>query len=261
MKLRMIGIRLLLAAGTITGLGAEVIDQRNVQVPGEGIDTVRFKVAAGFLDIEGSATGTINIDAEFDVRTRRSVAEVLRQLEFRHEVRGRTLIVETRTDLDWGRNENARINLTVQLPASLNLEIADGSGWLRVADVDGHMDIKDGSGDITLARIGGDLVLNDGSGQIDIRGAAGSVQIRDGSGGITAEDVGRGLEIRDGSGEIEIQGVGGDVTLRDSSGGIRVVDVEGNFEVLSDSTGGIRYDNVRGQVDVPQRRRRNRPDH
>ncbi len=259
MRLSKICIRVLVATGLITGLAAEVIDQRNVRIPSEGIDTVRFDVAAGFLDIEGSATSGVNIDAEFDVRTRRSVEEVLRQLEFRHEVRGRTLIVETRTDLDWGRNENAQINLTVQLPAFVNLEISDGSGWLRVANVDGHLDIKDGSGDITLVQIGGDLDLNDGSGEIDIRGVAGSLQIRDGSGEITAEDVGRGIEIRDGSGEIEIQGVGGDVVLHDSSGGIRVRDVDGGLEVVSDSTGGIRYDQIKGQVRVPERRRRHRP--
>ncbi len=241
MRLSKICIRVLVATGLITGLAAEVIDQRNVRIPSEGIDTVRFDVAAGFLDIEGSATSGVNIDAEFDVRTRRSVEEVLRQLEFRHEVRGRTLIVETRTDLDWGRNENAQINLTVQLPAFVNLEISDGSGWLRVANVDGHLDIKDGSGDITLVQIGGDLDLNDGSGEIDIRGVAGS------------------LQIRDGSGEIEIQGVGGDVVLHDSSGGIRVRDVDGGLEVVSDSTGGIRYDQIKGQVRVPERRRRHRP--
>lgn len=249
------GMGSILLLGLLSGsLAAEIVDRQNVQVPAQGIERVRFEVEAGYLDIRGVAASTFDIQAEFDVETgRRSVNEILSRLEFRHELRGNTLLVTTRTDLHWNRGENARINLTVRMPAAVDVEIEDGSGWIRATDLDGLLDIRDGSGEITLANLGNDVVIQDGSGEIDVRGAAGHVEIRDGSGEITVADVGRGLQIDDSSGGIEVRGVNGDVVLSDSSGGIRVRDVEGNLEVVSDSTGGIHYDNIRGRVELPRR--------
>lgn len=136
-----------------------------------------------------------------------------------------------------GRGDHARIDLEVEVPATLALDVEDGSGDLTIRDVAAAR-IDDGSGNIDVAAIAGDLEIDDGSGDIDVRGA-GSVRVDDGSGGIDVEDVRGDVVVEeDGSGSIEVRRVGGD------------------FIVEDDGSGGIRYEDVAGRVETPDDHRR-----
>lgn len=176
----------------------------------------------------------------------------------------------------WWGNHYARIDLRVEVPTSLyldvrdgsgradvrhvgSLSIVDGSGELNIDDVAGDVTVRDGSGSLDLRTISGNVTLRDGSGSIDVSDVEGMVLVEeDGSGSITIRHVGRDVTIEnDGSGSIEIDNVVGDVRVgRDGSGGIDVRDVAGNFEVRSDGSGGVSYSGVRGDVRIPSDHRR-----
>jgi len=149
-------------------------------------------------------------------------------------------------------NSYARIDLVIEVPENLPLDVNDSSGgmWLKnVADVE----IDDSSGEIEITNALGAVKINDSSGEIDLDGVAGNVTISDSAGAIIGRDIdGAVLIERDSSGDIRFTQVGKDVVVeRDSSGDIKVSDVGGDFRVLKDGSGDIISNNVKGEVVVP----------
>ena len=155
-----------------------------------------------------------------------------------NEVVVQVVIPEFR-DSRWnGYNEQALLDLVIEAPATLPLDIDDTSGDMIIESVAAKVRIEDNSGNIRV-RDTGDLWISDNSGGIDIRGVKGSVDIDE-----------------DSSGEIEIYDVTGSVHVgRDSSGSIDVSRVGGDFVVERDGSGSIDYDDVKGKVDVPSKDR------
>jgi DUF4097 and DUF4098 domain-containing protein YvlB len=142
---------------------------------------------------------------------------------------GTDIVVEAHTD-----DTNGRLDLTLEVPDTVPLEVEDSSGSLRIYDV-AAVDLRDGSGGIDIDGVAGDVRVTDGSGGIDIVAVRGSVTIED-----------------DGSGGIDIADVGGDVIIEeDGSGGIDVADVQGDFIVKRDGSGSVRHSGVAGRVDTP----------
>ena len=150
------------------------------------------------------------------------------------------------------RGDDGRLDLLVEVPADMIVDIEhtdgnidvrdvraafiyDDDGSIRVENVSQDVGISDGSGNITIRRVGGDIYLLDESGHIDIHEVDGLVYIEE-----------------DGSGDIRVQDVLGDVYIHeDGSGDIEVFDIYGDFIVDYDSSGRITYRNVRGIVDIP----------
>jgi hypothetical protein len=130
----------------------------------------------------------------------------------------------------------AGLDLSIDVPASIPLNVEDGSGSAQIRGV-AALEIDDGSGELLIEDVAGEVIVSDGSGDIDIR-HAGSVVVKD-----------------DGSGSVRAAGVRGDVVVRDDgSGSIDVSDVGGDFTVDKDGSGGIAHDGVRGQVRIPRKR-------
>ena len=139
------------------------------------------------------------------------------------------VLVEVHTD-----DTNGRLDLTLEVPDTVPLEVEDSSGSLRIYNV-AAVDLRDGSGGIDIDGVAGDVRVTDGSGGIDIVAVRGSVTIED-----------------DGSGGIDIADVGGDVIIEeDGSGGIDVADGQGDFIVKRDGSGSVRHSGVAGRVDTP----------
>ena len=151
----------------------------------------------------------------------------------------------------WG-DDYAYIDLEVEVPASMELEVSDSSGHMWLQNV-GAVAIKDSSGDIELTGAGGAVTVNDSSGDIEMEDVDGDVTLRDSSGGIYGTDIeGSVLVERDSSGNIRFEDVSGDIIVqRDSSGNIKVMDVGGDFRVLKDGSGSITSENVKGEVETP----------
>lgn len=196
--------------------------------------------------------------------------DVLDDIKLVAEVRGGEVFIEAKLPEvgSWSSDARALLDLEIELPQSLMLDVEDGSGSieirsaaaLRLKDGSGSVDIEaiagdvfvqDGSGSITIDGAGGDVEIQDGSGSITVTDVAGSVGVRDGSGGLSVSDVGRNVEVEDGAGGMEISRVVGDVTVtRDGSGSISVDHVGGNFTVERDGSGGVHHEDVGGRVSV-----------
>jgi hypothetical protein len=159
----------------------------------------------------------------------------------------------------WNGGEYARIDLAVEIPLRMAVDLDDSSGSLEVSGT-GALRIDDSSGSILVWDVFGDVLIDDSSGEVELRSISGDVSVDDGSGGIDLRDIDGSVRLRDGSGSVSIVGVGRDVVVeRDGSGSIEVRDVNGDFSVRADGSGSIRYSGVAGTVDIPsdkQRRRR-----
>ena len=216
------------------------------------------EAGSGSLKIVGKP-GVSNITVRG--RACASSAQRLERITLRTRRSGADAIVEANIDRNNERNDRwnsddgyGRLDVEMEVPASMALEIHDGSGSMDVSNV-GAIVIEDGSGDIVADNLNGDVDIEDGSGSIRLVDVAGRVDINDGSGTISLRNIGGLIDIDDSSGEINIRSARNSVRISDSSGGIDVVDVDGDFVVSDDSSGGIDYDNVKGRVDIPRRRR------
>lgn len=151
----------------------------------------------------------------------------------------------------WG-DRYAYIDLEVEVPADMALEVVDSSGHMLLREV-GAVAIKDSSGDIEITGARGAVSIVDSSGDIDMEDIDGDVTLRDSSGGIYGEDIeGSVLVERDSSGNISLNDVTGNVIVeRDSSGNIKVADIGGDFRVIKDGSGSISSSNVKGVVETP----------
>ena len=187
---------------------------------------VRVRARAGSLRIEGHpalgevrASGTACAGSAGDLeRVTLTVTRV-----------GTELVIETDTP-----NSTGRLDLVVEVPDSLPLEVRDDSGSVDIYDV-AAVELRDGSGSIEVNGVAGDVRVVDGSGSIDISMVGGTVVIED-----------------DGSGSIDISDVERDVIVEeDGSGDIAVAEIGGDFIVKRAGSGGVRHRSVRGRVDVP----------
>ena len=215
---------------------------RNATVPASGATSVKIDARAGGLRVTGRTDLT-----EVRVRgtARASRREVLEDIKLEavrngNEVTVRAVIPEMRGNRGWDWNDNqALLDLVIEVPAALAVDIEDSSGDMTVESVAGRIRIDDNSGNIRVRDAGADVWVRDNSGGIDIQGVKGSVDIDE-----------------DSSGEIEIYDVTGSVHVgRDSSGSIDVSRVGGDFVVERDGSGSIDYDGVKGKVDIPTRDR------
>ena len=256
----------------VSGLGGDrVIDERSGTIPIDGVVRLRLDVQAGSLEVNGeSQSDQIHYKAEFlsAASSDKSAQQILKQMEFSHQRSGDTVTILTSTG-SWWRAGTGRINLILSVPSSLELDISDSSGPIRVRGMAHSVRISDRAGSITLEGVGGDVEISDYSGKIAVSDVGGSAKIEDYSGSITLARVRADVEIDDHSGGITVSNVGGSADIRDSSGGIRVVDVAqnvvisdssggisvlsvgGDFEVTRDSSGGIKYEDIDGQVRIP----------
>jgi Toastrack DUF4097 len=145
----------------------------------------------------------------------------------------------------------ANLDLTVDVPAALPVEITDSSGDVEARDLR-IVKVNDSSGDLLLRNVKSDLEVWDSSGDVRVENAVGRVQVRDSSGDIVIVGA-RDVDIpSDSSGDISIQRVAGSVRIeQDSSGDIRVADVGRDFTLLGDSSGEVKVSGVKGTVRLP----------
>ncbi len=147
------------------------------------------------------------------------------------------------------------MDLTIEVPESLAVEVKDSSGDMSLKNVAVIM-IMDSSGDIEVEKARDSFTVNDSSGDIEIDGANGDLTIEsDSSGDIEVTDIqGTVLVMKDSSGDIEASGVSDNfIVERDSSGDISADDIGGDFRVLKDGSGSIKSRDVQGEVDIPSK--------
>jgi DUF4097 and DUF4098 domain-containing protein YvlB len=227
---------------------------KNLSLSAQGIEMLEIDCGAGFLKVYGREDlGNIEVEAEIileglsDEKAQRFIQEKINLSLERSGSRAR-LVSEMKRYSSFFSFRNKVINLTVNLPKNMNLDIDDGSGEMIVEDIVGNVYIEDGSGTMDVKNITGDLTIDDGSGYIKVLDVRGDVDIDDGSGNVNVEDVSGSLSIDDGSGTIYVRNVGENVILDDGSGSINVDGVEGNVVIEDDGSGSVNIKNVKGTV-------------
>jgi hypothetical protein len=214
-----------------------------------GADRVEILARAGVLSVKAATGATLSAGG----RACASSQALLDQTQL--HVRRQGNLVQVHVQLpDEMRGIGvfyASLDLAVQVPAGLPVEVTDSSGEMNLEGVRVTR-VQDSSGDIVARRLPADVVIDDSSGDIRIEEAAANVTITDSSGDIVIRGA-RSVTIpRDSSGDISIERVAGDVRIdQDSSGDVSVSQVGGNVELLADGSGQVRVTGVKGSVKVP----------
>jgi DUF4097 and DUF4098 domain-containing protein YvlB len=155
------------------------------------------------------------------------------------------LIAKTNSSSGFWVGDSPHINITVYVPAKMMLSIEDGSGEMKVNNINAAVDIQDGSGDIIVANINGNLNVIDGSGELSIESIIGNVNIEDGSGEMSIISIEGNVAIEDGSGEIYAEQISGNANIEDGSGDLTLRNVTGTV-VIHDGSGNIDVKSVGG---------------
>ncbi|MEM1205458.1 MAG: hypothetical protein AAGN66_19670 [Acidobacteriota bacterium] len=214
-----------------------------------GASRVEIVAKAGTLAVRGRQ-GATQVTARGQACTSRR--SYLEDVQIETERRGDTVRILARVPETSGWNQGAKLDLEVDVPANLPIEVIDSSGALSVESV-ASLRVEDSSGAIRVEDVAGDLDIEDSSGGIEVRNAKGNVRLEDSSGDLRLTGIGGSVDIKeDSSGGIYIEDVTGDVLVRrDSSGVIDVASIGGDFIVERDGSGGVRHRDVGGRVQVP----------
>jgi len=242
---------------------------RSADLDATGARKLVVSVAAGDLVVLGES-GATRVRANGDACAASAAALEGIQLDARRDgdiVRVTAVMPKQRFALT-----QARLDLQLSVPASIELELQDSSGDIEIKTVAAAR-IDDSSGDQSIRDIAGDVSIDDSSGDVEIESVRGNVVVRDSSGDVKVTDVAGNVAIPvDSSGHLGLRRIRGDVHIGsdssgdivlteinqnvridyDSSGDIRAADIGGDFTVETDSTGDIAQRNVLGQVRIPR---------
>ncbi|HKW48119.1 MAG TPA: hypothetical protein VJN70_11760 [Gemmatimonadaceae bacterium] len=228
---------------------------RNATVPASRAERIEVIGRAGLLRIDGrNGARDVTVRGTARASSRRALDDV----RLIAEERGGTIHIEADIpeNRDWNDDDREALDLVIEVPSDLPIDVQDGSGDLEIRNV-GSLDLRDGSGEATIEHVGGNLRATDGSGALHITDVRGDVSVSDGSGLLEIRDVDGGVEIPSkGSGPLHVTNVAKSVRVRSKgSGSVDVNHVGGDFIVDRKASGSIAYADVKGRVEVPERRR------
>ncbi|MFK8011904.1 MAG: hypothetical protein AB8B80_07680 [Marinicellaceae bacterium] len=191
-----------------------------------GIKHLDVDVGSGSLKIKGADVNEIIVEATIESKAYSDLLELQEAFEdkmiFSLEGSGSkaTLKAVNKKTFNF-KSPNIQVNLDVTVPNTIDLFIDDGSGSMKVYDINGQVEIDDGSGSMVLENIIGDVLIDDGSGSLKVSGVDGNVIIDDGSG------------------SMELKNILGDLTVDDGSGSINVDDLSGTFKLIDGGSGKV----------------------
>ncbi len=231
---------------------ANVQETRKFDLSIQGIDMLVVNCGPGILDIKGfEDRDKIRVTAEIEVEDGRK--EDLQKFIESHvhlkleKQKNKALLISDIPEFSLDELE-ARINLMIEVPLEIDVNITDGSGAIRIQNIVGNVTIDDDSGKIQVENISGKVIVNDASGKIDIEDIRGSVRVRDGSGPIQIDHIIGDVYVRDGSGDMTILHVDGNVTVSDDSGDIDISDVSKAVFISAAGSGELNIERVRGKI-------------
>ena len=263
-------------------MAQDYYETKELNLSGSGIDLLEIECGAGFLKITGiDGKNSIDVIAEIEIENASDEDAkriIERHMELSLKKRGGAAVLTSRFEsgrsfFSMFRNLNVRVNLTIEIPKKIELNINDGSGWIKInsvegdvfvddgsgeieiSDIIGNVEIEDGSGAIDLSDISGRIILDDGSGNMDIVNSKGNIKIVDGSGSIRIEEIEGDVNIKDGSGSMTVYAINGSIKIYDGTGSINIDSVEKDVDIREAGSGGVHIRGVKGHVSRPERDR------
>lgn len=216
--------------------------QQQLTLDTRQLNTFLLDTGAGDITIIGEANRQqITVDATLHYNEPSDIRLVLEQRNNQAYLLAET--VNNKVGLGW--QQMSYVDLVVYLPASMAIELQDGSGDALLRGLTNAITIHDGSGDLNVTG-GANVIVNDGSGEIAISQLTGNLTLDDGSGDVTISNVQGAVSIKDGSGELALSNVG-DVRIDDGSGDISVTDAA-SLNIPSSGSGDIAYRGIRGDI-------------
>lgn len=250
-------VRSTLALGAVALAPALLHAQREYTAPRSasastaGITTIRVQNGSGRLTITGNPSAT---EVRATGTARASSQRDLDRLKLVVEREGNDVVVHPDMPDSWGGCD-CSMDMTVEVPTNIQLEVADGSGGAELRNV-GRVRVQSGSGGVRIEHASGDVAVRSGSGEAELSDIHGNVRASSGSGGVTMDGVTGSVEIEHaGSGSVSLSKIGGSVQVGSiGSGSLDADGVGGDLTVESKGSGSVHYAGVRGKVSVPTRR-------
>jgi len=239
-------------------IAADFEETRKFSLNAEDISKLFIDCGSGYLIITGNKSLNeirVKADIEFDNVDPDEAEKILNKyMELYLKERGNRAELVSRIERRgsffsslFSGHGSFTINLEVEVPMNMQIDVDDGSGYIKIMNtegdiyiddgsdyieihnINGKVEIDDGSGDIDIYDVKGNVEVDDGSGDIDIRNVIGDIYLDDGSGSITVEEIDGNVRVDDGSGSITIEGVDEDVIIEDDgSGSVSIKDIAGN---------------------------------
>ena len=245
-------------------------EQSRQTVAGGGLTQLEVQNSRGRIDARPSPDADLHIVALKVVRgsTTDAAKDLARQTAVELERQGNRYVIRVRypksqsihvniwQDLDNFSVPKVEVQLTVQVPPRVTVELSSSSGDLASQDLAVAQSLRTSSGEVSVAGAGGrisvstasgDVSLTDAragriataSGNVDVHGAPGVYRVATSSGDVTIDAASDSLWIESTSGDVVVRKAGrdpgvrtssGDVTLRGASGKISVTTVSGEVE-------------------------------
>jgi len=226
---------------------------RSIRVAVDGASVLALDVGAGYLRVQGTRSA---LDVRVTGTAHAATAATLDAIQITSRRSGDTIFVAgILPPSRRGGGAAATLDVMVQLPPSLTLDVTDSTGESTFRNV-GPLRVRHGDGDLDIDSVGGKLDIVDGRGDMIVANVNGDVHVIDGDGSINLSNIAGSVTIpRDGSGEIQIAAVGGDVTVGSkTSGEVEARGVGGNLAISANGNGSIEYRDVKGHVAIPAAR-------
>ncbi|WOH39022.1 hypothetical protein RI844_07310 [Thalassotalea fonticola] len=238
----------LILPGCVIHVGAQSADvelEETLVIASADVNSLEIDTGSGYLNIVG-VEGITEITVKADITTTKARDY---ELELTKVGSKAVLIAKHGSTSGFWNGNTPSIDITVQVPNNLALDIDDGSGDISITDMNNFVEVEDGSGSLFVKNIQGDLIVDDGSGELDISNVSGDVDIKDGSGEMKVVDIAGSVNVEDGSGEMILRHIGGMVTIDDGSGAIEVKDA-GGLTITESGSGGLNIKGVKGEFNI-----------
>ncbi len=227
---------------------------RNAPLDLAGVHTLVVDLGHHTLHLNGTATNAAQVHG----RACASSQDRLTELQItQHREGDRLILTAENTSSSWtlnlfGASHYAYLDLQVEVPANLAVELNIGSGDAHVANV-AQLIAGVGSGDLHVNGVRSRFDAHVGSGDIKAEDVGETHVASIGSGDFTVNRVRGDLSIGSiGSGDADLRAVGGTVDVKSiGSGDLRVNGVARDLHVAHVGSGEVEHVAVAGKVDIP----------
>ena len=141
-------ILLLLALNTacVTVSASQAIRTQNDSFSAVGVEKAVLETGAGSLAINGrSGLEAIEVSAEFKCGSdfASNSQRILDSLRLSMEVRGNTFHLKSEHLKTWNFGESGWIDITINMPSGIELEVDDGSGSINYFEIAGQVSVPE----------------------------------------------------------------------------------------------------------------------